>query len=672
MRTSLVDEALQIKQPCQNSAMWGSRLPRPATTWRTHLPLGGNSRNNTGELNRNPITNKWFLGLLVCCAMLFFSSSTALAHPKIAPSIDVTQKVSPELRAYLIAAPARQVDVVIQLNNLGSFKLKHVLVKGGKLRRRMKNVQVVAITLPAADIASVARMEEVRYISLDRPVRMSLDRAVKAVAADIGWSYGLKGKGVSIAIIDSGVFNHPDLNELGFTKSRVVYSESFILGESRTEDAYGHGTHVAGILAGNGQSSAAYQSQYRGAAPEANIVNLRVLDANGQGTDSAVIAAIDRAIELKGKYNIRVINLSLGRSVYEHYTMDPLCQAVEAAWKAGIVVVVAAGNSGRDNSLGLHGYGTIAAPANDPYVITVGATDMNNTPERSDDAIASYSSKGPTLLDHIVKPDLVAPGNRVVSLLDPIGTLPTNYSRLKICDTPNGSCGNAPAQYFRLSGTSMAAPMVAGAAALMLQQDPNLTPDLVKARMMKTAWKGFAAFSTAKDYEGRSYKHQADIFTYGAGYLDVQAALNSTDTGEGAALSPIAIYNSTTGMVSLNFGPSASSVIWGSSGPSADSVIWGSSDPSATSVIWGSSEIWGTSVIWGATISDASTNTLWGNSVVWGSSLETGFSVIWGSSVIWGASMNTAFSPGDEGDCAADDLSCTLDATASTDSNLLP
>src|SRR5262249_9468031 len=153
---------------------------------------------------------------------------------------------------------------------------------------------------------------------------------------------------------------------------------------------------------------------------------------NGQGADSAGIAAIDRAIELKGKYHIGGINLSLGRPVYESYVNDPLCQAVEAAWKAGIVVVVGAGNGGRGNSLGTHGYATVAVPANDPYAITVGATDMNGTFSRTDDTIASYSAKGPTILDHVVKPDLVAPGNRVVSLVDPNGTLTANNPKLDI------------------------------------------------------------------------------------------------------------------------------------------------------------------------------------------------------------------------------------------------
>ena len=303
-----------------------------------------------------------------------------------------------------------------------------------------------------------------------------------------------------------------------------------------------------GILAGNGHDSqSGYQVQYMGVAPNANIINLRVLDANGSGTDSQVIAAIQRAIQLKSTYNIRVINLSLGRSVYESYTLDPVCQAVEAAWQSGIVVVVAAGNAGRDNSLGTQGYATIQAPGNDPNVITVGATKTNGTPGRLDDTVASYSSKGPTLLDHIVKPDLVAPGNRVVSLASPGSTLVTSLANLNIQPITTCILGilhcRSSGKYTRLSGTSMATPIVAGAAALMFQKDPTLSPDTIKARMMKTAWKGYPGNSWGYDIWGQGYFSQYDMFTIGAGYLDIYSALKNTDVVNGGAPSPVAYRN---------------------------------------------------------------------------------------------------------------------------------
>src|SRR5262249_18371642 len=155
--------------------------------------------------------------------------------------------------------------------------------------------------------------------------------------------------------------------------------------------------------------------------------NLRALDSTGSGSDSSVIAAIQAAIQLKSQYNIRVINLSLGRPAFESYTVDPLCQAAEAAWQAGIVFVAPARNNGRDNSQNTGGYGTIAAPWNDPYAITVGAMKTGGTADRSDDQIATYSSKGPTSIDHVVKPDLVAPGNKIISTLSPNSALQLQY-----------------------------------------------------------------------------------------------------------------------------------------------------------------------------------------------------------------------------------------------------
>ena len=217
-----------------------------------------------------------------------------------------------------------------------------------------------------------------------------------------------------------------------------------------------------------------------------------------------MIAAILRAIQLKATYNIRVINLSLGRAVVESYTLDPLCQAVEAAWKAGIVVVVAGGNEGRNDTAHTHGYGTIAAPGNDPYVITVGAMKGMGTSVRTDDFVASYSGKGPTAVDHIVKPDLVAPGNRVVSILAPNSTLDLMFPADEVFNRA----------YFTLSGNSMAAPMVSGAAALMLEKQPGLTPDQVKARLMKTASKQFPVSSVAMDpVTGVTYVNYYDVFT---------------------------------------------------------------------------------------------------------------------------------------------------------------
>src|SRR4029077_6369581 len=200
-------------------------------------------------------------------------------------------------------------------------------------------------------------------------------------------------------------------------------------------------------------------------------------------------------------YNIRVINLSLGRNVFESYTQDPLCQA-------GLVVVVAAGNNGRNNSLHTNGYEMIGAPGQRP-------TRTMQTASKNDDRIASFSSKGPSLIDHIVKPDLVAPGNNIASLLSPGSTLDSKHPSGEVSPVSYG--GNGKKQYFVLSGTSMATPVLSGAAALLLQQNSALTPDQVKARLMKTADKMlFPAYDQMfEPVSGTTYQFQYDISPWG-------------------------------------------------------------------------------------------------------------------------------------------------------------
>jgi serine protease AprX len=578
----------------------------------------------------------------------------------------VARHMSPELFDMVAKnSPKQVVDVVIQYRNgFGGGNRHQAEERGARYKRGLKLIKSAQMSIPLSRVEDLADDGDVKYITLDRKVKMSVDDVTAAVAADLAWSYGYDGQGVGIAVIDSGVQAHNDLNTWSTSSARVVYRESFVAGDPSTVDAYGHGTHVAGIAAGNGYlSQSGYQYQYQGVAPGANIINLRVLDANGCGTDSGVIAAIQRAIELKLQYNIRVLNLSLGRRVYESFKYDPLDQAVEKAWKAGIVVVVAAGNSGRDNSMGTNGYGTIAVPGNDPYVITVGATSTNGTMTWVDDKIASYSSKGPTLIDHVVKPDIIAPGDKVVSLRAANTTLVNGNPAMNVYAL--GS--TATPHYFKLSGTSMATPVVAGSVALMLQKDPTLTPDLVKARLMKTANKLMPIFSSSADRWGRRYSAQYDVFTYGAGYLNVANALRNNDRSAGVALSPRAVFDTNSKKVYLDttWSVKGQSIMWG------DSVLWGDS------IIWGNSVLWGDSVIWGDSavikgntsggllggllggLTNTALSVLWGDSVIWGNSTSAPFSVLWGDSVLWGGTYDgstEAFSEGDPGDCTVNDV----------------
>jgi serine protease AprX len=409
-------------------------------------------------------------------------------------------KLAPELRGY---NSQQKVQVIVQYKQMPKPSLLGGLLNVvGNLLSQIPLLNAVVSLVDSTGLVQLANDPNVVYVSPDRPLSLLSDNAAPVINAKAAWNAGYTGNGVGVAVIDSGVDSAVDLGSGGLLNlSRVVYNENFVPGKWSASDEYGHGTHVAGLIAGNGASStgASYFQTFKGVAPSARIINLRVLDENGVGTDSQVIAAINRAIQLKSLYNIRVINLSLGRPVVESYKLDPLCKAAEAAWKAGIVVVVAGGNNGRDNSFDNNGYGTITAPGNDPYVLTVGAMKGMGTATRADDQIASYSSKGPTAVDHLVKPDLVAPGNLLVSLSGS-GTLAAEYPANKVPKsiyTYGGSSAAGP--YFILSGTSMAAGVVSGAVADVLQQHSSLTPDQVKARLMKTASKTFPKSTSTTD-----------------------------------------------------------------------------------------------------------------------------------------------------------------------------
>src|ERR1700751_2760905 len=222
-------------------------------------------------------------------------------------------KISPDLKGQL-STP--NPTVVVQYNQAPSLlDLQGLLNLAGTILSDLPVVNAVVAQLPLSQILSLSNKATVKYISLDRTQTSNLSNAAPAVNAFAAWQSGYTGAGVGVALIDSGVSAHPDLKGGLFGGSRVVWNQSFVPGNGSAVDQYGHGTHIAGLIAGNGASStgANYTRTFEGIAPSANIVNLRVLDQNGAGTDSAVIAAINTAILLKPLFNIRVINLSLGR-----------------------------------------------------------------------------------------------------------------------------------------------------------------------------------------------------------------------------------------------------------------------------------------------------------------------------------------------------------------------
>jgi serine protease AprX len=535
---------------------------------------------------------------------------------------------------------------------------------GAQLHRRFGKLAGYAAHVPAGSLRRLAELPGVLGISYDSEVAGANDLNYVTVGADTaareysGSASGLDGSGVTIAVVDSGVAAHPDLG------SRLLAEVEIVGHEKGFADPYGHGTHVAGIIAGDGTSSSDPRSfrKFNGIAPKSNIVSVRVLDGKGSGRVSDVLSGIDWVLSHHDEYGIRVLNLSLGHPVEESSTTDPLCRAVEAVWKAGILVVAAAGNAGAEGSASIH------SPGNDATILTVGASNNYQTSSRFDDILTSYSSRGPTLLDHVVKPDLVAPGNRTLSLRAAGSTLDEAYPSLRVKqglfrDDPASS--DQDSLYFQMSGSSMAAGVVSGMAALMLQADPSLTPDTLKARLMKSAEKRLVY----------------DLFSDGAGFADLHAALGEQGTAVSEALSPrvqwteaglvlegartLWLQSSPFDLVSV-YGPDpfrgtgsvwADSGIWGdssaeSSTVSGHSVIWGggrkasgSGGPSSTtsdSVIWGGGfkgdySIGADSVIWGGGLKG--NYSIGADSVIWGGGGSTAVSA---DSVIWGGGRKTA------------------------------
>jgi len=341
------------------------------------------------------------------------------------------------------------------------------------------------LTANSAELTELAADTAVEHLSGDPRVRTSMSISNQSTAADqtragtpgllgIGAIAAVTGQGVGVAVIDSGISPHAALS------GNVVANVSFVSGDPQVSDPFGHGTHIAGIIAGSGSAAVWVTSLYTGGiAPGAKLVNVRVLGADGTGHTSDVIAGIEWAVANRSLYNIRVINLSLGHPVTEPSATDPLCEAVADAVEAGIVVVVSAGNAGRTTD-GRTVLGSITSPGNSPFALTVGALNTWATAKRSDDTVTTYSSRGPTRFDLAVKPDVAAPGNKIISLEANGSFLATMYPFLHVAGTGNN-------RYMRLSGTSMAAPMVSGGVALLLQGTPNATPTQIKLAMQSGA-----------------------------------------------------------------------------------------------------------------------------------------------------------------------------------------
>ena len=382
-------------------------------------------------------------------------------------------KVSTDLLTFESRGTASTARVIVRGSRM---EIEALAARHGlRIARFLEDSAVVLAN--SAQVSALAAERDV--LSGDMPVGPFMDVSTYATAADhvrkgesggllgLGAIEGVTGVGVTVAVVDTGISAHPALT------GKVIANVSTIAGNPSTNDEHGHGTHIAGIIAGNSSASKYVTSQYRGGiAPDARLVNVRVLGANGTGWTSDVIAGIEWVIANRDKYKIRAINLSLGHPVTEPSTTDPLCIAVAKATAAGIVVIVSAGNAGKDEN-GTPILGGISSPGNSPHAFTVGAINTKGTIARSDDVMTTYSSRGPTKFEHAVKPDAVAPGNKLVSLESAGSYLQRNYLQFHVA-------GNKTNAYMHLSGTSMSAAVVTGGVALLMQAHPNISAAQVK------------------------------------------------------------------------------------------------------------------------------------------------------------------------------------------------
>ena len=436
--------------------------------------------------------------LLVVCVVLTSGLGVARAAAQ-EHAADRKLDAALRARAHEVPAAPRQSTTSRVIIRTVDRRSAAVLVTavGGSSGRFFSALGALVADVPDTALDWLASQPEVEAISLDRPVRDTMDRTASSIGARwVTTQLGVTGAGVGVATVDSGVSpSHPDLT------GRVLHFADFVGAATTAYDDYGHGTHVAGIIAGSGAAS---NGARRGIAPGAHLIVLKALDHRGVGFTSNVIAAIEYAIEHRRTFNIRVLNLSVAAGVYESYLTDPLTIAARRAVDAGIVVVAAAGNRGR-SATGDPAYGGITSPGNAPWVLTVGATSEKGTASRADDVVAEFSSRGPAAIDGSTKPDVVAPGVAIESTTEAASALFTTHPGARLW----GTAGAGQEPYLSLTGTSMAAPVVAGVVALMVQANPALTPNAVKAIVQYTA-------------EARP---GVDHLTQGAGFLNARGAV---------------------------------------------------------------------------------------------------------------------------------------------------
>src|SRR3954451_14875634 len=440
--------------------------------------------------------------VLVAAVVAFAGLALPTAHAVDAPSTGAV------VDARVLAIRSGDVHVIVQKLAAGDSHPEAAIAGlGGTVTRDLPIVDGFAATVPAPATARLADIPGIRAVTLDETLHPQgllggttnksppKSAYVKEIGADREWSAGVTGQGVTVALLDTGIANVPDLagrvlpvrNDLNLFNPTSPCEN--LTGEPTCDDNYGHGTFIAGLIAGNGASS---NGAWSGVAPNANLLSVKVAGADGSADVSTVLAGIQWVVSFKDRYGIKVLNLSLGTDSTQSYRVDPLNYAVEKAWDSGITVVVAASNRGPDA-------GTISKPGDDPLAITVGAVDDMGPPGLGDDQLPDFSSRGPTAADGLAKPDVAAPGAHLVSLRAPGSAIDTQFPTY------------VDGAYRKGSGTSMATGVTSGAIALMVQANPSLTPDRIK----------YALTATARDAAS------SDPMAVGAGLIDTYGALRT-------------------------------------------------------------------------------------------------------------------------------------------------
>jgi serine protease AprX len=579
-------------------------------------------------------------------------------------------KLDRALRATTTSGESQRVIIRTKAGRTGTVRGKLAKHAGQLAEHRL--IDAVTAELSASEIAALAADPDIESISGDHDVNAlakpastaTLPSVLKQTLAIGDW---FSGSSITVAVIDSGIA--PSVDFTGRIVGFYDFSNGRVAVATTPYDDFGHGTHVAGLIGSSGVSS---NGKYSGVAPAVKFLALKVLDRRGTGKTSDVIAALEFAVANKDRFGIKIVNLSLGHPIYESAKTDPLVNAVEAAVRAGLVVVVAAGNYGYNPATGQTGFGGIASPGNSPSAITVGAASTNGTIVRGDDRLSTFSSRGPSWYDGFAKPDILAPGQGLVSNDVTGSTLETEYPGLIVRE--------GTSQYLKLSGSSMATGVVTGLIAAMMEAQqygsqqrwqnyqsslpkrqrtsfvaaPRLTSNAVKAMLQYSA-------TPLRDGTGRVYGplEQGTGLANGYGAIVLAYVTDTTKSvGEYWQTSPLPPSNPIGGVEAVW----AQRLIWGTrmlTGGSTvevkqaaweeDNIVWGTGE--MFNIVWGTVSgeedniVWGTvageedNIVWGTTFSPAQDLTWAGNATFEEDNIVWGTALVWDDNLVWGTGL---------------------------------